>query len=560
MTEFDPTLTTSVVNALYKFVTLANSMLRSNNTGVEQWTATRWEDFVMTLQWLYDNHPNGTASQALLIDTMERLKWTGVPWEKVFSKQESPTCASVLLTLIRTTVFSYRGSRKHAQPIQSALDLAWSQHGRRAESASRDLSLYTQPIRLVTDFPLLSLALLGDQIWTQPVWVGTCCFSIMGGHQASSLITPCSTLADILPGIYAADEYLAGLEATRGTELCLVVETMFSGSYLYQVIGDPKFSDRVERIAYNALPATLTGDMWNSNLVGFGKSENTKLMSVHQRICYNSGYGIPCACLSGTLLDVGHSRSRHILFLVKMLANNVQVMLSPPMSQRTNFQLFIEPYLDAICSIRLYPFSDTLTTTITAKSAFTYQVRIPGWVVNGTIAINGAPAKPLAPVNGLQAVAANSGTTTFVLNLPAVITTEARPHGAIAVHRGPLNYAFDIPRKTKVLATNADQPMAQDLEFDATASWQYAIDPATLAFSSTPPSSGVLPSPIFDSGLTPSKITARACLINWAIQAPTFAAKPPTNPTCTGPATTITLTPYGATKLRISEFPTFKST
>ena len=137
-------------------------------------------------------------------------------------------------------------------------------------------------------------------------------------------------------GIYAADEYLAGLEAVRGyvpffesrcdpklimaksTELCLVVvrltylrdglggtrsdKPMFvrklcfrtssfppvvsekethqwpSGSYLYQVIGDPKFADRVgyvsavtcgltglnahqqvERITYNALPATLTG-------------------------------------------------------------------------------------------------------------------------------------------------------------------------------------------------------------------------------------------------------------------------------------------------------------
>ena len=29
-------------------------------------------------------------------------------------------------------------------------------------------------------------------------------------------------------GIYGADEYLAGKEATRGTELCTVVETMFS--------------------------------------------------------------------------------------------------------------------------------------------------------------------------------------------------------------------------------------------------------------------------------------------------------------------------------------------
>lgn len=111
-----------------------------------------------------------------------------------------------------------------------------------------------------------------------------------------------------------------------------------------------------------------------------------------------------------------------------------------------------------------------------------------------------------------------------------------------------------VPRKQKVLATNAQQPLAQDLEFDATANWQYAIDPATLEFSSSPPASGTLPSPIFDSGLTPLKITATACLINWAIAAPTFAASPPTNPACTGPATSITLTPYGVSILILVVF------
>lgn len=71
----------------------------------------------------------------------------------------------------------------------------------------------------------------------------------------------------------------------------------------------------------------------------------------------------------------------------------------------------------------MYPFSDTLTTTITAAQAFTYYVRIPSWVVGGTIAINGAAAKAVTPTNGLQAVAVAAGTTKFVLNLPAVIKT-----------------------------------------------------------------------------------------------------------------------------------------
>lgn len=84
MAEANPSLTTTVVNALHKFVALANTMLHAKQ-GVESWTATRWEDFVIVLQWLYDNYPNG--KQALLIDTMQQLKYTGVPWEKVFSAQ-----------------------------------------------------------------------------------------------------------------------------------------------------------------------------------------------------------------------------------------------------------------------------------------------------------------------------------------------------------------------------------------------------------------------------------------------------------------------------------------
>lgn len=60
-------------------------------------------------------------------------------------------------------------------------------------------------------------------------------------------------------GIFAADEHLAGLDANRGAELCTVVETMYSGSYVYQSFGENIVADRVERMAYNALPATLTG-------------------------------------------------------------------------------------------------------------------------------------------------------------------------------------------------------------------------------------------------------------------------------------------------------------
>lgn len=50
MVEANASLATRVVPALHKFVSLANTMLH-NGEGLEQWTNTRWEDFVITLQW-----------------------------------------------------------------------------------------------------------------------------------------------------------------------------------------------------------------------------------------------------------------------------------------------------------------------------------------------------------------------------------------------------------------------------------------------------------------------------------------------------------------------------
>jgi hypothetical protein len=74
-----------------KFVSLSNTMLKSNQ-GIEPWTQTRWEDYVITLQWLYDYHvaTNDTATQLLLISTMQLLRSTGSNWFGVFLPANFP--------------------------------------------------------------------------------------------------------------------------------------------------------------------------------------------------------------------------------------------------------------------------------------------------------------------------------------------------------------------------------------------------------------------------------------------------------------------------------------
>ncbi|KAI0794110.1 hypothetical protein C8Q74DRAFT_1194135 [Fomes fomentarius] len=507
MVEANPSLADRVLPALHKFVSLANTMLH-NGEGLEDWARTRWEDFVIVLQWLYDFHPDG--QEDVLIDTMKMLKWSGDPWEDVFNEKYFPTVAVDHL--------------ENPFPV-----LTW--HG---VNMAEGLKALPSTYRFTHNQSDLDAASKGWDL-------------LFEYHGRPS-------------GIYAADEYLAGLEAARGTELCLVVETMFSGSYLYQVIGDPKFADRVERITYNALPATLTGDMWTRQYLQQQNQIAAKNMTPNpfpNDGPYSNVFGLepnyPCCTVNH---PQGWPKFISNAFVATADQKSlVHVYLGP---YNVNTTLAHENKVSVVVDT-LYPFSDSLSTTIKAEKAFTYYVRIPSWVNKGTIAINGKAAEPVSPSNGLHAVSVKPGTTKFTLDLPSEITIESRPHGSVAVHRGPLHYAYDIARSQTVLARNAQEPRAIDLQFDATGPWQFAIDPSTLTFHGSMPSGGKLPSPIFDSGLPPFTITATACSIDWAVAGDTFAAAPPTNPACKGPATNITLWPFGSTKLRIGEFPTFEA-
>lgn len=66
----------------------------------------------------------------------------------------------------------------------------------------------------------------------------------------------------MVTGVFTGDECLAGTSPVQGTELCAVVEYMYSLEHLLAITGRSHWGDRLEKIAYNALPATFSPDMW----------------------------------------------------------------------------------------------------------------------------------------------------------------------------------------------------------------------------------------------------------------------------------------------------------
>ncbi|KAG8790469.1 hypothetical protein FRC12_011792 [Ceratobasidium sp. 428] len=506
--EANPSFRDRFVAAFHKFVPLSNTMLK-NGQGYNDWTdGTRWQDYAMALQWLYDHHPNG--QEALLIDTMQRIKNVSTDWRDVMSEAKFPT----------TAVPAYARIYWHGVNLAEGL------------KASVATYRWTHDETEITE-----AAAAWDRLYKY--------------HGRPS-------------GIFAADEYLAGLEAVRGTELCLVVESMFSASYLYQVFGDPKYAERAEKQAYNSLPATLSGDMWSHQYLQQQNQVSARDMSPNPFPAdgsYSNVFGLepnyPCCTVNH---PQGFPKFIANAFVASVDGKSLTQAYFGPMTVKTTL-----PGLGATVSVVVdtnYPFSDNIKTTVTTNKAFTFYIRVPTWVNSkASIKVGGAAPKAFTPdsTTRLQKVSIPAGTTVVSLVLSADIITEERPHGSIAIHRGPFNYALDLPRTSKLLKTMYPaEPRASDYQLDTTSSWNYAINASTLAFHPAP-ANAVLKSPIFDSGAPPLSISVTGCLVNWTLAGTTFASPPPEKPACTGSRTKLTLIPFGATKLRISEFPVIGS-
>jgi hypothetical protein len=96
--EADPSYSPRVLPAVRKFVRLAHRMLANNGTGLlhqaegdalseidHGWGRSRVADFLLSLQWLYENDDG--ADHALLMDTMRMVKNGAVDWHDWYSDE-----------------------------------------------------------------------------------------------------------------------------------------------------------------------------------------------------------------------------------------------------------------------------------------------------------------------------------------------------------------------------------------------------------------------------------------------------------------------------------------
>jgi hypothetical protein len=362
-------------------------------------------------------------------------------------------------------------------------------------------------------------------------------------------------------GIFSGDECFAGKNPSQGTELCAVVEYQFSLEMLMSILGDPAFGDRLEKVTYNALPATFSPDMWSHQ---YDQQVNQVECSIREnRLWTTNGpesniYGLEpnYGCCTSNLSQGWPKFAAHLwmktedegLAAVAYAPNRVSTRIK-------NIPVSVEVITD-------YPFRQNIQLKVSVDEAvrFPLHLRIPAWAEEASVVLG---KKQFAPPPGSFYVLEREwvGTTDVEMVLPMKPRATRRYNNALALERGPLLYALKIGEGWK--RVNADKPHRElphaDWEVYPTTPWNYALDLTekdldTLIFEEHPV--GDVP---FSPEGAPVSVKVKGIRINaWKAVNGSAGELPRSPVSVTGDPEELILIPYGCTNLRIAEFPTIK--
>jgi uncharacterized protein len=476
------------------------------NRPLQDWGRYRWQDELVSILWLY----NRTGDKSLL--TLANVLHTqGYDWKQQFEHFE----------YTKKTNRSILDGRGSGLP-----DRAMQTHG-------------------VNNAMALKMS---------PLW-----FLVSGSEEDRDAIYHQIKMLDqyhgIPNGMFSADEHIAGTDPSQGIELCAVVESMFSYELIAAYLGDPLFADRLEKVAFNALPGTFRDDMWSHQ---YDQQPNQIACTRKPRQWSTNGqdanlYGLTpeFGCCTANMHQ-GWPKLVSSLWMGTADGGLAAVAYAPSEVDA----IVGEDVKVHIAEETEYPFRETIQLTVNPATPvkFSLKLRIPAWASAATVAIGGSLVQGVQ--NGTYLLLSREWRKgdRVEIRLPMLPRISRWENHSVAVERGPLVFSLKIGESWSRLEPDAPAP---DWEVRATTPWNYGlvVDAAHPAASIK-----VVEAPIgqypFSENAAPVELIMRARRVpEWQMVDGSAGPLPESPVKSLLPEEQITLVPYGAAKLRITAFP-----
>ncbi|CAN5601198.1 glycoside hydrolase family 127 protein [soil metagenome] len=476
------------------------------NRPLRDWGKYRWQDEVLIVEWLYER-----TGDPKLLDLAALLQQQGHDWVAAFAdfKFLTPTTRAFLDTK------DVGGNKPE---------------GMQTHGVNNGQALKTAPVRYRLN--------------------GSAAEPKNYHHQLAML----DRYHGLPNGMFSCDEHLAGLDPSHGSELCTVVETLFSMEVALATFGDAEIADRIEKVAYNALPGTFTETMWAHQ---YDQQPNQIQVSLNSKPWTTNG---PESNLYGLEPNFGCCTANFHQGWPKLTQNLWMSSLDQGLVAALYAPCEVETKVGGtpvhITEVTEYPFREKVRFVVSPQRTlrFPIQFRIPGWAQNATLTINGSKwDKPLNPGTFARVDRMWRAGDTVDLHLPMKPIVSRWFNGSIALSRGPLVFSHN-PGESWVKLR--DRGEASDWQVFPKAAWNYAIQVDERSASKLE---------VVELPLGPNPFSAAGCgvrlrvpgrkLNHWRSEDGVAGPVPNGLQSSTEPAEVLDLMPYGAAKLRITAFP-----
>ncbi|MBQ9080962.1 MAG: glycoside hydrolase family 127 protein [Clostridia bacterium] len=346
-------------------------------------------------------------------------------------------------------------------------------------------------------------------------------------------------------GLFTGDECLSGLSPIQGTELCAVVEQMYSYELLFAHTGEPRWADRLEMLAFNALPAAISDDMWAhqyvqmSNQIACIKFPGKSVFRTNGAQAHLFGLEPNYGCCTANF-NQGWPKLALSTF---MHDGDTVINVLPIPSELSDGGKRIRLETD-------YPFRNIFKYTIETDKPFRFKIRIPACARD--VAINGQICTEKEPCFDIEA-----GKTVISMAFHTFPELISRPRGLKTAKCGSLIFSVPIKYSKKMYEYEAKGVERKfpycDYEYIPESEWSYGYasnimtverrELADIPFSSESPA---------------IVVHAKVRRIDWGLEDgyETVCAKTPASrKPIDEEERDIELYPYGCAKLRMTELP-----